>query len=89
MLAYDVIIVGGGPAGFSTALIMGRCRRKVLICDTGEPRNVASHSLHGFLTRDGIEPAEFLQIGLEQLRPYGGVKLRNIEVTDARCVNER
>ena len=81
---FDVIIVGGGPAGLSAALVLGRCRRRVLICDAGNPRNAKSHGLHGFLTRDGIEPAEFLRIGREQLRPYETVELREIEVTDAR-----
>lgn len=81
---FDVIIVGAGPAGLSAALVLGRCRRRVLICDAGNPRNAASHGLHLFLTRDGIEPAEFLKIAREQLQPYESVKLRNVKVTDAR-----
>ena len=78
----DVVIVGAGPAGLSAALILGRCRRHVLICDTGRYRNAASHALHGFLTRDGTDPGEFLQLGREQLRPYDTVELRHVEVTD-------
>ncbi len=54
----DVVIVGAGPAGLSAALILGRCRRHVLLCDSGEYRNAHSHALHGFLTRDGTDPAE-------------------------------
>ena len=65
---YDVIIVGAGPAGLSAALILGRSRRRVLVCDTGSPRNAASHAMHGFLSRDGIDPREFLRISREQLR---------------------
>lgn len=84
---FDVIIVGAGPAGLSAALILGRCRRNVLICDAGHPRNNASRSLHGYLTRDGIEPAELLRIGREQLRPYTTVHLRSDEVTGARTVS--
>lgn len=79
---YDTIIVGGGPAGLSAALVLGRCRRRVLLCDAGHPRNAASHAMHGFLSRDGIAPAELLRIGREQLRPYDTVELRDIEVTD-------
>src|SRR6266498_1985967 len=88
-LMFDVIIVGAGPAGLSAALILGRCRRRVLVCDIGHPRNAASHALHGFLTRDGIEPAELLRIAREQLHPYDSVELRAVEVTDATRVEHR
>jgi thioredoxin reductase len=83
---YDVIIVGGGPAGLSAALILGRCRRRVLVCDDGNPRNAASHASHGVFTRDGTPPSELLRIGREQLDPYG-VALWNVHVSDARLVN--
>jgi thioredoxin reductase len=82
---YDVIIVGAGPAGLSAALMLGRCRRSVLVCDTGRPRNAASRALHGFLTRDGVSPAEFLRLAREQLLRYDTVELRNVEVLDAEC----
>jgi len=85
---FDVIIVGGGPAGLSAALILGRCRRSVLICDAGHPRNAASHGLHGYLTRDCIEPLDFLRIAREELRPYQSVQLRNVEVLEARRVEK-
>lgn len=64
--AWDVIIVGAGPAGLSAALILGRCLRRVLVCDAGQPRNAAAHELHGFLTRDTVPPAELLRLGREQ-----------------------
>src|SRR5512132_1773023 len=82
---YDVIIVGGGPAGLSAALVLGRCRRSVLLCDAGKPRNWASHALHGYLTRDGIEPAEFRTIGRRELQRYETVQLRDIGAVDAQC----
>jgi thioredoxin reductase len=80
---YDVIIVGAGPAGLSAALLLGRCRRNVLVCDAGRPRNHVSYAVHGFLSRDGTPPAELLRISREQLTRYQTVELRNIEVVDA------
>jgi thioredoxin reductase len=80
---FDVIIVGAGPAGLSAALVLGRCRRRVLVCDSGEPRNAASHGLHGFITRDGIKPKEFLRIGREELTQYETVELRDATVVAA------
>jgi thioredoxin reductase len=79
------VIVGAGPAGLNAALILGRCRRSVLICDTGKPRNAKSHALHGYLTRDGIAPREFLAIGRRELEPYDTVQFREIAVAGAEC----
>ncbi|HEY3120790.1 MAG TPA: NAD(P)/FAD-dependent oxidoreductase [Vicinamibacteria bacterium] len=83
---YDVLIVGGGPAGLSAALILGRCRRSVLLCDSGEYRNAAAQAVHGFLTRDGVGPAEFRRIGREQLQPYETVEVRDVAVQELACV---
>jgi len=87
--SYDIVIVGAGPAGLSAALILGRCRRSVLVCDTGRPRNAASQALHGFLTRDGIPPLEFLAIARRELGQYETVELRQTSVTDAVCREDR
>ena len=78
------MVVGAGPAGLSAALMLGRCRRSVLVCDAGEPRNAKSAGLHGYLTRDGIAPDDFLRIGREELRSYPTVEFHRGEVVDAR-----
>jgi thioredoxin reductase len=68
---YDVIVVGGGPAGISAALVLGRCQRNVLVIDAGLSRNRWSNAMHGFISRDGMHPLEFLKIAREELKPYG------------------
>lgn len=79
----DAIIVGGGPAGLSGALILGRCRRKVLLFDDANPRNRVARESHGYFTRDGADAGELRRIGLDQLRPYP-VSVRRERVVDAR-----
>ena len=78
----DVVVIGGGPAGLSAALMLGRCRRSVTVCDARRPRNAPAQAMHGYLTRDGLPPLELLRLGREELRPYG-VELREVTVTDA------
>lgn len=68
---YDVVVVGGGAAGLSGALMLGRSRRSVLVIDAGEPRNAPAAAVHGFLSRDGIRPAELLEKGRAEIRGYG------------------
>jgi thioredoxin reductase len=70
-MLYDVIIIGGGPAGLSAALILGRSRRKVLVCDAGNQRNKRAVEIHGYLTRDCIPPADFLREAYNELAAYG------------------
>jgi thioredoxin reductase len=85
---YEVIIVGGGPAGLNAALILGRCRRRVLLIDSGNPRNAVSRGVHGFLTRDGERPSEMRRIGREQLRSYETVEIRDGEICEAKCPDD-
>jgi thioredoxin reductase len=80
---YDVIIIGGGPAGLSAALILGRCRRNVLVCDAGNQRNIRSHALHGFLTQDGVPPSDFLDLAQADLEPYETVSFTEWEAVKA------
>jgi thioredoxin reductase len=68
--AYDVVVVGGA-AGLSGALMLGRARCSVLVVDAGEPRNASAPGVHGFLTRDGTNPSELLEAGREEIVRYG------------------
>jgi thioredoxin reductase len=76
MEIYDCIIVGGGPAGLNAAIVLGRCRRKVLIFDTEQYRNRYSHGIHNYLTRDDILPHDFLQLCQRELEKYSIQKIR-------------
>ncbi|MEV0401156.1 NAD(P)/FAD-dependent oxidoreductase [Actinoallomurus sp. NPDC050550] len=69
---YDVVVVGGGAAGLSGALMLARSRRSVVVIDAGSPRNAPAAGVHGFLSRDGIPPAELLERGRSEVRGYGG-----------------
>lgn len=70
---FDVIVMGGGPAGLSGALVLGRCRRRVLICDSGQYRNARSTALHCYLGDDGVAPLQFLERARKQLGAYDSV----------------
>jgi len=78
----DVLIIGGGPAGLSAALILARCQRSVIVIDAGEGRNHRAHEVHGFLTRDGIAPAEFRDRARRDVLRYG-VTLLDAEALSA------
>jgi len=76
---YDVIVVGGGAAGLSAALVLGRARRRVAVVDSGRPRNAPAAEMHGFLSRDGMSPADLLALGRDEVTRYG-VELVDDEV---------
>src|SRR6185503_15498725 len=83
MKGNDVIIVGAGPAGLSAALILGRCCRRVLVVDRATPRSWASHAMHGYLSRDGIEPQLFRDQARQELAHYSCVEFRWDEAVSA------
>ncbi len=74
---YDVVVVGGGAAGLSAALVLGRARRRVAVIDTGEPRNAPAAHLQGFLSRDGMPPADLLAVGRAEVTRYGVTLVRD------------
>ena len=67
----DVVIVGGGAAGLSAALVLGRARRRVAVIDAGTPRNAPAAHMQGFLSRDGMPPGDLLAAGRAEVRRYG------------------
>ena len=70
--AYDVLVIGGGAAGLSGALMLARSRRSVAVIDAGAPRNAPAEGVHGLLGRDGMPPGELLARGRAEVRSYGG-----------------
>jgi len=80
--AYDALIVGAGPAGMSAALILARCRRKILLCGSGKRRNEASHGIHGLLTHECRTPADFIASAEADLARYVSLQRRDTEVVD-------
>jgi thioredoxin reductase len=82
MDGYDVVVIGGGPAGLNGALMLARSRRSVAVIDAGDPRNGRAESVHGLLGHDGIPPAELIERGRSEVRRYGGQVVTG-EVTGA------
>ena len=72
MNQYDVVVIGGSAAGLSAALVLARTGRPVLVVDSGSPRNAPASHIHGFLSRDGMDPADLLAIGRREVEGYGG-----------------
>jgi thioredoxin reductase len=83
---WDCIIVGAGPAGLNAALVLGRARRRVVVLDDAQPRNYATHEMHGVLGHDGLDPAELRARGRAELARYG-VDVVNTEVRDAEVLD--
>jgi thioredoxin reductase/SAM-dependent methyltransferase len=71
MKTYDVVVVGGGAAGLSGAMALGRSRRSVLVVDAGEPRNAPAEHAHNYLGREGVSPLELLEDGRAEVAQYG------------------
>ena len=79
--SHDVAIIGGGPAGLSAALVLGRARRRLVVVDGGAPRNAPAARMQGFLSRDGMPPADLLEAGRAEVRRYG------VDIVEDRVVD--
>ena len=79
---FDAVVIGGGAAGLSAALALGRARRRVLLAAYGPTRNAPADAAHNVFTRDGTPPGELVRIGRTQLAPYD-VTIREERATDA------
>ena len=85
----DVVVVGGGVGGLSAAMWLGRYRRSTLVVDAGEQRNAPATTSHGYLTRDGVTPREFLELARRDATTYDAVRLERGEVTGLNCGGKR
>src|SRR5688572_3779858 len=79
----DALVVGGGPAGLSSALVLGRARRDVLVVDTGRPANAASSGIGGLLGQQATAPADLRRQGRDQLTDLPTVEVRDDAVVHA------
>jgi thioredoxin reductase len=80
--AYDAVIVGGGPAGLSAALVLGRATKRVLVIDEGRPANGVSQGVGGLLGHDRVKPADLRREGRRQLEAHADVDVRHGAVED-------
>ena len=88
MNVYDCIVIGGGAAGSAAALTLGRARRHVVLFDDATNRNRVTYESHGYLTRDGITPSEFREIGLKELQAYPSITICNKKVIEVKHDNQ-
>jgi thioredoxin reductase len=84
----DAVVVGGGPAGLSAALVLGRARKRVMVLDTGNPANAASHAVGGLLAQGGVSPLDLRRQGRDQLAEHRNVDVREDAVVDADALGQ-
>jgi thioredoxin reductase len=87
MNRYDVVVIGGGAAGLSAALVLARARRTVAVVDAGAPRNAPAAHMHGFLSRDGLPPQDLLAVGRDEMTSYGGTLVDGSVAAATRCAD--
>jgi thioredoxin reductase len=77
---WDCVVVGGGAAGLSAGLVLGRARRRTLLVDAGQQSNLAAHGIGGLLGHDGRPPGELYEAGRREIAAYPSVEVRTVEV---------
>jgi thioredoxin reductase len=82
--SFDVVVLGGA-AGLSAALVLSRARRRVAVVDAGEPRNAPAAHMHGYLSRDGLPPAELLAAGRAEAQRYGTTLVHGMATSVSRA----
>ena len=87
MNRYDVVVIGGGAAGLSAALVLARARRRVAVVDAGAPRHAPAAHLHGFLSRDGLLPQDLLALGRGEVTSYAGRLIDGSVAAATRCAD--
>jgi thioredoxin reductase len=85
---WDCVVVGGGAAGLSAGLVLGRARKRTLVVDRGMQSNLASHGIGGLLGHDGRSPAELYEMGRKEIAAYPSVEIRTGEVVDGSRVGD-
>lgn len=88
MNIYDCVVIGGGAAGLSAALTLGRARRNIAVFDDATNRNRVTQESHGFPTRDGIKPSEFKELGIKELHAYPSVTIFNDQIIEVKPKNK-
>lgn len=83
MTTWDCTVIGGGAAGLSAALVLGRARRRTLVVDAGAQSNLAAHGIGGLLGQDGRPPAELYADGRAELAKYPSVEVVSGEIVSA------
>src|SRR5918998_4690635 len=86
--AYDAVIVGGGPAGLSAALVLGRARKRVLVLDDDRPANAVSQGVGGLLGHDRVKPVDLRRSGRRQLEEHADVEIRHGAVEDVERIQD-
>src|SRR5690606_11168472 len=87
-MLQDCAIIGGGPAGLNAALVLGRSRRKTLLFDDDDGRDLVTRESHGFITRDGIEPEEFKRLGRKDIAKYDCVEIKEQRIVSVNRITE-